>query len=741
MKRWRFRKKPYQGGGGYEKPHHVKESRPPEIVVAKPDGRQPTVATGNSAASPLTDVYEAPSAVVHTMSDTFADPESASKDSEWHQMASRIDTSLINIEDPERIRSSSMLGRSTPYVKDPERTMLSKPDGLPLYSTESERIQPPLDLQGPERSNLLPLMELSSSESRFGTADISPLNGENPETYNSPKSIPKNSPNGRITVLPDLLGDVEVSESSLDLQDHQTPLSDNSGHPGPIFDIQGQTPLSDNPDHPGPIFGIKEHLEPVLDRLNHPEFIPDEPDHPQPISDGQDHPHHISQRPEHPENDSDVENYPEAIPDTQSRAESIKSHETVKGMDQQPHIRREARLHRLRWRSLTTRALVSEKRSELQQSRSEMSDADAEFVKLSRQKWISGSHDDLALEASFKKLQATRDAYGPLEEAYNTLEERLDREEYEIAELEKKMFKNGVPIPESHNSDLESQSNSSDEDDSENLEIIKEQQNPLYKEFMSRLGDSGLLHEAYSHLLAEHDSLLEALEVSQKYDRELQPEDHTTLAKFYGKEAKMLEELRIIDADVERLRLECVREGLLAGEEGDENDILQTSNGSVDPEQAEYNRYPRLLTRPGEDEDERISKALLSEFKSGDTGDRITRWLLHKLRSSCSEVELLARFTDGLDRTVDTDKWQEEVLYFWFVDSSNLPPSAYEVEPTLTALPSSDLTDLSKMPPKRFGEKQLIQLVVRSSSLSHSLEFGMLLKLARMKGRSAVTTM
>ena len=305
------------------------------------------------------------------------------------------------------------------------------------------------------------------------------------------------------------------------------------------------------------------------------------------------------------------------------------------------------------------------------------------------------------------------------------------------------MFKNGVPIPESHDSDLESQSDSSDESDSENLEIIAEQQDPLLKEFMSRLGDASLRREAYAYLRSGHDNLLEALEVSQRYGRELLEEDQTTLAKFYAKEAKMSEELRQIDADVDRLRLECIRKGLLKGllaeDEGDKNDILRTSDGVVGPEQAEYNKYPLLLERPGEDEDERRSKELLSEFRSGDTGDRITRWLLHKLRSSCSEVELLKRFTPGLDRTVDTNKWQEEVLYFWFIDSANLPPSAYELEPTFTAISSTRLTDPNKAPPKLFGEKHFIQLVVRSSSLSRSLEFGMWLKLVHLKRRSAVT--
>jgi hypothetical protein len=153
-----------------------------------------------------------------------------------------------------------------------------------------------------------------------------------------------------------------------------------------------------------------------LDRQDYPEIIPEKLGHLQLMLEGQDYQEHIAKEPDSSEHISDGRNYP------QSRSESIKSHETLMGRDQQPHVRREARLHRFRWRSLKTRALVSEKRTELHLARSKMSDADAEFLKLNREGLIYGSHDDSALKASLKKLQDTRDKYGLLEEAYNTLE-------------------------------------------------------------------------------------------------------------------------------------------------------------------------------------------------------------------------------------------------------------------------------------------------------------------------------
>ena len=759
-------------------PKRVKESDPPEVFASKLNGRQPIETTDNSATSPATalaDDSESRSRAQYSISNVLADHKSPSKDSKWYQIDSRLDATLPNNEIPKRVQSSSMSVLSRINSNDARRTVLSSRDDLSRYSRDSEMAHSPMDLQGPKGSNFVAHVEASSLETRLETASVSPLNRKHPETGSSPKSIPDTSPNsitdispnGHMTVTSDLTGNSPIPKSIpdefhhqvsiLDRQNYQAPLMESSEHLESRLDNQGQqTAPADISDHPvfapegknkcQPISGGDDHAESIslraefrdlnLVAVNQPEFIPDEKDysepisnernHPPPILDEKIHPEPISKPPAPSEHISDVHNYLEVIPDTQSRSESIVSHESSNGRVQQPHVNLEARLHRFRWRSLKTRALVCERRTELYESRNEISDADAEFIKMSRESWVSGSHDDVALEASWRKLQALRDAYGPLEQAYNTLEERLDREEYELAELEESMFENEAPNLESHNSDLEPQLDGLDEE------------HPLFKEYMARLGDSHLLFEAYLELLSENDSLLKIKEASQRSGMVLPLESETTLAKFYAQQTKLLKDLKQVEADVERLRLECIRKGLLP-EEGDENDILQTFDGSVDPEQAEYYKFPRLLARPGEDEDEKRSKDLLSQFKPGDTGDRITRWLLHKLRSSCSEVELLARYTDGLDRTVDTQKWQEEVLYFWFMDSANLPPSAYELDPTLTAVPSSTLTDPNKVQHKLLGEKHFIELVVRSSSLSKALEFGMLLKLARMKGRSAVT--
>jgi hypothetical protein len=424
--------------------------------------------------------------------------------------------------------------------------------------------------------------------------------------------------------------------------------------------------------------------------------------------------------------------------------ESIKSSEKVENQDQGKRLHREAKLNSLHLKTLQSRSVGYQKRSKLRYSRAEMDVAEEDFMRHVREKRVEVSPIDSDLEASFERLHAARKEYGSLEDSYNAHEERLDREEYNITRIQKRIL-SGVSLAGDGDNDVSSLSDSSEEG-SEDLEDMQMPNHPLYEEYLSRLGDLNLCHEEHFNLVVEYDTLLEQQEIREGHVELLHPQTEIVLAKFPAAEAKILERVREIEADVERLRRECIQEGLL-GEgrdeevvsEDEESDILKSPDGSPNFERSEYQKYSLLLEQPDHKGSEEWSKTLITRFKQDDVGDRITRWLLHKLRSSCSEVELLARYAEGLGPTVDTEKWQEEVLYFWFIDDANLPASAYQHEPTLTAFSPSTLTDLNRAVPTRFGNREYIQLVIRSSSLSRKLEFGIWLRLARMKGKSAMS--
>lgn len=402
-------------------------------------------------------------------------------------------------------------------------------------------------------------------------------------------------------------------------------------------------------------------------------------------------------------------------------------------------VSKEARVKNLRWRNLKARATVSEKRRELKAARLEMVLADAKFMKLIRERRTSdGKHGDpIVLEQHYSQLQAARDKYGLLEEAYNTLEEKLDRDEYEIIQLEEQL-KSNEDRPESRIDDSDFSDSSSrvfDDDESDRPTSPESGTYTLHDEYLSRLGDADLVHEDLVELKVAHQNLRELQESRGKVGLQLSPEDQATLDNYSTEKAALLEGLREIKVDAERLRIQCLEAGLL--EEGDE-DILSDFHSSII---SEYERYPLLQEQPNGKQVGEEPESLISDSNEGNLGNRIERWLLHKLRSSCSEVELLARLSvdDGLDVQANTRKWQEDVLTFWFIDDTNLPPSAYQVQATVTEfdIPTSPFANKDSEALFNSGQAQLFELVIRSPSIFNKVEFALLLRLTIPKGEKA----
>jgi hypothetical protein len=762
------------------KTRHVKKLFGQDVLTAELHGQlPPSDAEDWVALSELPSQdgqNEAPLANVSRMSENLmADAPNAFKDTQGIQTSSEYDASTTYIKDSTRIESSPRSNDSAQDIKDPDANPLSSPFyGSPLgYNHLKRRDSPILAREFSPDSRITILPDLTGDGQ--AQEDVSERT-DHPNII--PGEQDHLDPSYRQVYPPgSILENLDRSESVLEVEDRPQSILNRPHYPEPGLGLQSYPgPLQEEPNHSQstpnthsdelPVLAWSYHSEISLERphldstslgtrdfselishkLDRPELGADQQDHAVPFLDQQDDSRRYLDQQEH--KDSGLDNQDHLAPiemdqaetftevgnhtefcsagqnqdkfilDKQSHPQSFGSQKSHVANDQQRRrLRRGARLYNLLSRSLQTRARAYESRSQLRQLRSEISNADETFMKLVREKWFQGSLDDVALQASFEKLQDARNRYGPLEETYNTLEEQLNREEYEAKELEGRILESEIPAPDFI---VDSRSSSAGGDGSEASEIFRELYHPLYEAYLSRLGDADLCREAIAELMIEHDNLLHAQELRWRVGMELSPDDQTTLGNFPAAETKLLNELRRIDEDVELLRLECVQEGLVDEKESqnevelevqdveggndEEIDLSQTLIGSLEPEQADYNKYPLLLEKPEEKEDENKSKVLLTDFKEGDVGDRITCWLLHKLRTSGLEVELLARHTDGLDRNADTQKWQKEVLEFWFFDGANLPPSAYQVEPSFTAFPTvSPISDLNMVSHRHLG--------------------------------------
>ncbi|RYP02846.1 hypothetical protein DL764_005566 [Monosporascus ibericus] len=90
--------------------------------------------------------------------------------------------------------------------------------------------------------------------------------------------------------------------------------------------------------------------------------------------------------------------------------------------------------------------------------------------------------------------------------------------------------------------------------------------------------------------------------------------------------------------------------------------------------------------------------SLVRDANPEDKGDYINRWLLHKLRSSALEAEILyATFRVRL-KIRDMGRWQQDVLKFWTLDqAANLPVAQFQ---GVSETPNSAFNNLTTGRPK-----------------------------------------
>jgi hypothetical protein len=69
---------------------------------------------------------------------------------------------------------------------------------------------------------------------------------------------------------------------------------------------------------------------------------------------------------------------------------------------------------------------------------------------------------------------------------------------------------------------------------------------------------------------------------------------------------------------------------------------------------------------------------MLLRFDVNNKSDYINRWLLHRLRTSPFEVDLLQAVFRTRLRIRNLHRWQEDVLYFWSRDGANVGPQVFE---------------------------------------------------------------
>ncbi|KUJ10756.1 uncharacterized protein LY89DRAFT_250173 [Mollisia scopiformis] len=234
------------------------------------------------------------------------------------------------------------------------------------------------------------------------------------------------------------------------------------------------------------------------------------------------------------------------------------------------------KLRSLRKNELGVRSSLQAQRTVLQEKEAAKQVADNDFMKLARENPPLESQRDL-LE-SHARLQQTRNDYGPALVECVQREEALDVVEWEMGRLEDQLY---VILFGEIQEDTNLASNffptetivGSASTPSPWLGLVAGVQDrfqPLHTQYLSRQGDMDLAKERLGNLEQEAEDLYARQEYLQRLGHDLSPELSEALREIPSREAQIRSEMADIEADVDRLRQECLDEGIdLDGESDD----------------------------------------------------------------------------------------------------------------------------------------------------------------------------
>lgn len=348
------------------------------------------------------------------------------------------------------------------------------------------------------------------------------------------------------------------------------------------------------------------------------------------------------------------------------------------------------------------------------------------------------------LRELFDRMQSARDKCQDVETTLESLEEELGHAEGQLDSAEQSLINELRPGAETTNGRKPPQplSRSSPSTLPPLLLGIGAEQpkdfHPLYKKFMSAVGYLQLAEEHHQDSLFRKQSIereQDHLRLAQDYrpiddnsiNRQLETQDLKFLRDFDLHMRENLQETDRLREEVEQLRQMCRNRGVFPKHaplreayrfERDLDDDLPLNPGpSEDKEGGPLftSRFAVLLYSPNhliedppitakaalkravslKDGDplypsktqvfasaakEFLIEHLVQDSNESDKTDFINRWLLHRLRTSTVEIELLySLFVSASSlHILNLEQWQQDVLFYWTRDEqARLPPERY----------------------------------------------------------------
>ncbi|KAN0095177.1 hypothetical protein V8E51_015888 [Hyaloscypha variabilis] len=390
------------------------------------------------------------------------------------------------------------------------------------------------------------------------------------------------------------------------------------------------------------------------------------------------------------ENDRPTSNSEASLDETPPKKTTIKSQSKDDELQLYRLLQRMRRLREMTW---GLRSRVQEQRGILRSKQYVKAAADDKYIQLARRKETRADRDGRRLKSSegktlqelFQDCEQVRAEYGPLEDDCNALEDQLGSREYELTRLEENFAKLcNILFPHESRSpsfeeNVEEQSERSDSDVVQNF-------HPLVSEYLSKLGDVGIFRERHERHMEEKEALEADRETLQRLNLSLTPENEAWLQQADEVESEILRDLQKAETEAEELRNKCLAAGLL--DNNGEPKAFQareqeafSEEEDMDPkgQTSEYVKFPTLLPQPGTRNMKFKGSAPRFGEQSGSAGDHVNQWLLHSLRTSPLDVNLLARTFEAEVGDIEAPKWETEVRDYWYKDGAIKGAAGYRI--------------------------------------------------------------
>jgi hypothetical protein len=331
---------------------------------------------------------------------------------------------------------------------------------------------------------------------------------------------------------------------------------------------------------------------------------------------------------------------------------------------------------------------LNESRQDVHFLREKLRDATAKLMSAIDELMARDNGQNIRSLAPFYEATRTaQDELGPVEDTYDILEIRLNREEEELEQEEVHFYTHNniilAPLPDSKLDKLLTplrQPYQPDDVQFQDLDL----ENELVKQYLEKVAEAERLKEEIDELESEQYSLIEELAFRTRYNVKLSDEKSAFMFDYPQKYKELTETLQRVENDLYDLRDSCVEQGLFGASEH----VYEPRDALVEEIYDSVNdALDRLPLRTMADHTPSY-RPYSADFI--DKRDYVNKWLLGWVQDSPVEA-LRLRMSIVLEYEKDGkelkgEEWPALALGWWDKDHAGEEANEKHVQSTMDAL-------------------------------------------------------